>query len=176
FTDGLNINSAKSAAIIIQTHPDFLKKELIGKAVNFLLEEVSRTIGGGAVFRGVYDDFSLNSIDVYVIFNGVTYPHDRFQKLFQDVKSGISAIKRKENRIDAMAFDTDSEEMMPSLSFQKIKSRPVPKLMIPCTNCRLDPMTKLSKNLYKDGGPVHFSSGRCPVCRGAGMTEVREGV
>lgn len=44
-----------------------------------------------------------------------------------------------------------------------------------CNNCRLDPITQLSSNIYNGTGPVSFSEGQiCPVCLGAGYTSSSE--
>lgn len=177
FVEGVNIDSAKSAAVIV-TAPEFmLENEHISNCIKFIFEETARTVGGGLVFRGVYGDPGLKNMHIYLIYNGLTYPQDRFAAMFQDIKSGISAIKRKENRFSEMAFDTDAE-VMPSQIFQKIKSRPIapikPTPMVVCDNCVLSSLTKVSTNRYNGKGPIPFSSGRCPRCGGRGMYEYKE--
>ena len=41
-----------------------------------------------------------------------------------------------------------------------------------CNNCLYDPISKLSANLYKNGGPVVFTNNHiCPVCMGMGIVK-----
>jgi hypothetical protein len=41
-----------------------------------------------------------------------------------------------------------------------------------CNNCNYDPISKLSANTYKSGGPVTFTNGHiCPVCVGMGSVK-----
>ena len=42
---------------------------------------------------------------------------------------------------------------------------------IECSNCKIDPITRLSANTYNGSGPNPFADGSvCPVCIGAGLT------
>ena len=41
-----------------------------------------------------------------------------------------------------------------------------------CNNCKYDPISKLSSNIYKTGGPVVFPNNHiCPVCMGMGLVK-----
>jgi hypothetical protein len=41
-----------------------------------------------------------------------------------------------------------------------------------CNNCLYDPISKLSSNIYKTGGPVVFPNNHiCPVCMGMGLVK-----
>ena len=41
-----------------------------------------------------------------------------------------------------------------------------------CGNCLVDPMLKVSSNLYNGTGPIPFQNGKmCPVCMGIGMLQ-----
>jgi hypothetical protein len=41
-----------------------------------------------------------------------------------------------------------------------------------CKNCEYDPISKLSANIYKSGGPIMFTNNHiCPVCMGMGMVK-----
>ena len=38
-----------------------------------------------------------------------------------------------------------------------------------CINCKIDPISHKSSNIYKNGGPLSFQDGQiCPYCRGLG--------
>ena len=42
---------------------------------------------------------------------------------------------------------------------------------IECSNCKIDPISRLSANTYNGSGPNPFPDGAlCPVCMGAGLT------
>jgi len=42
-----------------------------------------------------------------------------------------------------------------------------------CSNCIIDPVSKMSSNKYNGSGPKRFSDNSiCPICHGAGMTTV----
>lgn len=52
------------------------------------------------------------------------------------------------------------------LIFDKINSPVV------CNNCKFDPISQLSANIYNGSGPVPFIDGQiCPVCMGNGYNE-----
>ncbi len=38
----------------------------------------------------------------------------------------------------------------------------------PCTNCHTNPQTGQSTGVYKTGGPIPFTTGVCPYCKGVG--------
>lgn len=38
----------------------------------------------------------------------------------------------------------------------------------PCPNCNVNPQTGKSTNTYKGGGPISFTTGVCPYCKGVG--------
>ncbi len=40
-----------------------------------------------------------------------------------------------------------------------------------CEDCIYDPIGKKSSNHYKNGGPIPFHSGACPMCNGAGKRQ-----
>ena len=41
-----------------------------------------------------------------------------------------------------------------------------------CSNCEYDPISKLSANIYKIGGPASFTNNHiCPVCMGMGLVK-----
>lgn len=44
-----------------------------------------------------------------------------------------------------------------------------PELRVDCPNCIYDSVQKKSSNRYQSGGPIPFSSGVCPYCRGVGI-------
>lgn len=44
-----------------------------------------------------------------------------------------------------------------------------PKHQVECPNCILNPNTGRSSNIYKNGGPIYFTQGLCPYCRGDGL-------
>lgn len=39
----------------------------------------------------------------------------------------------------------------------------------PCPNCKFNPATGKSANVYLTGGPIPFTKGLCPVCKGEGV-------
>lgn len=43
-----------------------------------------------------------------------------------------------------------------------------------CPNCNYNPVTKMSSNTYKSGGPIVFADSICPYCDGNGFTESEE--
>lgn len=45
---------------------------------------------------------------------------------------------------------------------------------ITCPNCILNTITGRSSGKYKSGGPIPFSAGVCPYCKGDGYIEQRE--
>ena len=124
------------------------------------------------MFRGVYEDHTNSEFNVYLIFNGMTFPQDRFNRMWQDIRVGRSAVKRKEQRIDEMTFSIE-EEVLPSQSFQKIKTPPKSFKVTTCNNCKINHLTKMSMNMYNGTGGMPFTSGRCPKCGGRGVYEVR---
>ena len=171
FVQGVNIMSAKGAAVIINAAEFMLSNEHISNCIRFIFEEVSNIVSGGLVFRGVYENLSAREFEVYVMFNGMTYPQDRFNTIWEDIRKGHSTVKKKERRIDEMSFDID-ESLMQTQSFQKIKRQPIKT--ISCNNCRINPMTKVSMNIWNGEGPMEFHSGYCPKCGGAGIYEYKE--
>jgi hypothetical protein len=44
-----------------------------------------------------------------------------------------------------------------------------PQRATQCPNCVWDSLAKKSKNIYKPGGPIPFTTGLCPVCGGNGL-------
>jgi hypothetical protein len=47
-----------------------------------------------------------------------------------------------------------------------------PSLRSDCPNCELNPLSKVSANIYRAGGPNPFTNGmQCPYCEGRGWTE-----
>jgi hypothetical protein len=43
-----------------------------------------------------------------------------------------------------------------------------PPALNECPNCKLDTLNNTSSNRYKAGGPISFSDGICPYCKGIG--------
>jgi hypothetical protein len=41
-----------------------------------------------------------------------------------------------------------------------------------CPNCVYDTMSQMSSNVYKTGGPIVFTQGNCPYCRGIGTIAI----
>lgn len=44
-------------------------------------------------------------------------------------------------------------------------------IMTICPNCEYDPINRRSRGIYKTDGPVPFSRGKCPYCKGIGFLE-----
>lgn len=170
FVQGVNIQSAKGAAVIVQAPEWILSDQLISNCVNFLFEEVARIIGGGIIFRGVYEDPQAKSLEVSVVFNGMTFPQDRFNEMWEDIRVGRTALKEKQTRFDHMSYDVQ-DDLMPSQTFQKVVQG-TKSVWVTCTNCLINPLTKLSRNEYNGRGPMAFTKGqRCPQCAGRGKFE-----
>ena len=173
FVQGVNIQSAKGAAVIVQAPEYILKDQLISDCINFLFQETINTVGGGLVFRGVYEDNQSKNLDVFLVFNGMTFPQDRFNQIWEDIRAGHASVKRKEKRIDQITYEVE-DNLMSTQIFQRIQKPVVtPVKMVPCNNCRLNAF-KTSSHIYNGTGPSPFSSGMCPRCRGRGVVEYRE--
>lgn len=170
FVEGINLMSAKGAAVIVSAPEFILSDANVSNCIHFIFEEVARLVGGGIVFRGVYEDPSISTLDVYLIFNGMTFPADRFNRMWADIKAGHASVKRKEKRIDEMTFAID-ESLMPTQSFQKIKAQSF--RVVACNNCIINPLTRVSTHRYNGTGSIPFTAGRCPRCGGRGVYEIK---
>lgn len=182
FMKGMNLASAKGAGIIV-TGPDWmLSDNNISESIKFIFSEVASIIGGGLVYRGVYDDPNSKTLDVHLIFNGLTFPADKFNKLWEDIRNGYTQIKKKQNRLSQMSYDLDDQSIdsFNSSSFAKMKygetnkkqtNTPEVMSMIRCDNCMLGP-DGASTHKYNGNGPIPFTHGRCPKCRGSGMARI----
>ena len=175
FISGMNIKSAKGVAVIATAPEYVLNNTHVSDCLRFVFEEAGRI--SGVVFRGVYEDPDSQDFNVYFIFNGMTFPQDRFNELWEDIRKGRTAVKRKEKRIDEMAYEIPEEDQRASnQSFERIKvqQKIKPIKMVICDNCQKNNYTKLSSNLYNGEGNMPFTSGKCPKCGGRGMYEYRE--
>ncbi|MBI4151354.1 hypothetical protein HY496_00145 [Candidatus Woesearchaeota archaeon] len=171
FVQGVNIQSAKGAAVIIQAPEFILSDQVMSDCINFLFEEVSRIVQGGLVFRGVYEDNTSKEFSVYLAFNGMTYPQNRFNQMWQDIRQGHAAAESKAKRFDEMTY-TVPPTVQDSQTFQKVQQ---PRILgstktVVCDNCKLNPITKL--RVYNGFGPTYFKFGSCPRCRGTGKLEM----
>lgn len=187
FVDGFDLSSAKGVGIIAVAPPHFLQDVNMSKCIKYAFGFAKEIIGDGLVIRGQYDDINTDCLEFYITYNGLKYPEERFEKMWDDIKEGKTIAQRKRNRIDEVPYDIEMESGDRGRNFnrlQRIKTGqddpqddyvdtrqvqvPTSRPKTPCDNCFLDPTTKKSMGVYNKRGPVPFESKICPVCKGSG--------
>jgi len=80
------------------------------------------------------------------IFSGII--NDQFKQIFQDAIDSL---------LENPALTVPCQLIFANTQFTE------------CPNCLFDPMTQRSSNQYNGGGPISFTNGVCPYCRGVGL-------
>lgn len=182
FVDGFDLSTAKGVGIIAVAPEHYLDDVNVSRAIKFAFSQIKDTIGDGLIFRGQYEDNTLDCLEIYVFYNGLSYPKERFNVLWADIREGMALEQKKRERVEDLPYDVSLQPTEVSSNFQKVKNE---KLNIPaaetaaqlkitqspkkrCTNCLLDPVTRSSLGIYKKGGIRPFAGKVCPVCNGTG--------
>ncbi len=182
--DGFDLSSAKGVGIIAVAPEYYLQDENVSKAIKFAFAKSKEIIGDGLIFNGQYDDNSLDCLEFYVFFNGLKYPEERFERLWNDIKEGKVISQQKKDRLDRVSYDAVIESSTTGENFRKlqrintdkeesyVKTTPIeqPKGVAtkktPCPNCIV--VNGVSFGIFKKGGPEPFTTKICPVCKGKG--------
>jgi cell division GTPase FtsZ len=181
FVDGFDLSSAKGVGIIAVAPEHYMSDVNISKAIKFTFAQVKDIIGDGLIMRGQYEDASLDCLEFYVFYNGLSYPKERFNRLWNDIKEGMAIEQRKRDRVEDIPYDISLSSPNEG-NFRKLKDLKLDKPQVvevtqkikpeymkkKCDNCLQDPTTKLSLGIYKKGGPMPFSGKICPRCKGTG--------
>ena len=179
-TEGFDLSTAKGIGIIAVAPSYFLNDDNISKSIKYTFAKAKEIIGDGLIFNGQYDDDSLDCLEFYIFFNGLKYPEDRFNRMWNDIKQGKFISQQKRDRIDQLPYDVTLESTTKDNTFEKMqrtalgeKHEPMQVQVTPtraekktCTNCVV--MNGVSLGIYKPGGPQPFQSKVCPVCKGRG--------
>ncbi len=179
FVDGFDLSSAKGVGVIAVAPEHFLQDENISKAIRHVFGQVKTIIGDGLIFRGQYNDSTIDCLEFYLFFNGLKYPEERFARLWKDVKEGKVISQNKRDRIEEVPYDVKVESGSYGQNFERLKNMSLGKeeqyvepnravLKKQCNNCFVDPVTKKSMGIFKKGGPVPFDGKVCPICGGSG--------
>lgn len=179
FVDGFDLSSAQGVGVIVVAPEHYLQDETASKCIKYVFGKVKEIIGDGTIFRGQYDSQDADCIEFYLFYNGLKYPEDRFERMWNDIKEGKAISERKRQRIDGVNYDVKLESASTGKNFKRMQElnndvkeiRVMPKIQKQstiCSNCYIDPVSKKSMGKYKKGGPVPFDGKICPVCNGSG--------
>lgn len=182
--NGLDLTSAKGVGIIAIAPEYFLQDENISTAIKYTFSKAKEIIGDGLIFTGQYDDNSVSTLEFYLFFNGLKYPEERFNQLWEDIKTGRAISQKKQTRLETMPYDIALQSSGAGQNFNKLKqsalgsqdvydkpsnvpNAPTTKASkVPCNNCFV--VNGVSMGVYKKGGPKPFTGKICPVCNGRG--------
>lgn len=182
FVDGFDLSSATGVGVIVVAPNYLLDTEEASNCIKFVYGRVKEIIGDGTIYNVQYDSPESDCIEFYLIYNGLKYPEERFQRMWEDVKAGKAITDRKKNRIDGISYDIGLEAASGGRNFHRIQElsindqqpevndkrlKPKPKTKI-CSNCIIDPFTKKSMGKYNGRGPAPFTGRICPICQGSG--------
>ena len=109
FVDGLDLLSTRGVGIVAVAPEHFLQDENISKCIKYVYGKIKEMTGAELVFRGQYNDPSLDCLEFYIFFNGLKYPEEKFEKMWKDIKEGKVNSQRKRERIDELPYDTKIE-------------------------------------------------------------------
>lgn len=183
-SDGFDLSSAKGVGIIAVAPEYFLQDENISKAIKFSFAKAKEIIGDGLIFNGQYEDNSLDCLEFYVFFNGLKYPEERFERLWNDIKEGKVISQQKRERLDRVSYDATIESSTKGENFRKIQEnnnqkdegyvrtiepepiREVRTAKKPCNNCYV--VNGVSMGVWNKRGPAPFTGKVCPICHGKG--------
>lgn len=187
FVDGFDLSSAQGIGIIAVAPRHFLSDENVSKCIRYAFGKAKEIIGDGLVFRGQYNDDEADCLEFYIFYNGLLYPEERFERMWDDIKEGKSISQKKKNRLDDFTYDAKLESSNDTNNFKKLQNiknqmsetdefvdaralENLNKKKTPCNNCIVDPISKRSMGVYNKRGPKPFPIEEkiCPVCRGAG--------
>lgn len=185
FVDGFDLSSAQGVGIIAVAPRHFLADENISACIRYTFGKAKEIIGDGLVMRGQYNDEATDCLEFYVFYNGLMYPEERFEKMWDEIKEGKAISEKKRNRLDEFSYDAKLESSNQDSNFKKLQSlksqlpesdefidtraiEAIQKKMSTCNNCFVDPIRKISLGVYKKNGPQPFTGKVCPICSGRG--------
>jgi hypothetical protein len=183
FVDGFDLASARGVGIIAVAPEHFFDDENVSTCVRYAFGKAKEIIGDGLVFRGQYIDNSKNFIEFYLIYNGLTYPEERFERMWTAIKEGKTLQRTKLERIDDVPYEVKLETANSGQNFKRLQNMSLgreehsqikfekPAEKKPCPNCYPDPITRRSTGVYRKGGPMPFSSRTCPMCQNSGKVK-----
>lgn len=185
FVDGFDLSTATAVGVVVVAPNYFLDTEETSNTIKYVYGKVKEIIGDGTIYRAQYDDPNSDCLEFYLFYNGLKYPEERFERMWQEVKEGKAIAARKRNRIDGVTYDIDLESHSLGKNFKKlqdiqtnesnekpvIQQKSIKRATKRCSNCFQDPITKKSMGIYNKKGPVPFT-GICPVCKGEGKEYV----
>lgn len=181
--DGFDLSTAKGVGVIAVAPEYYLQDENISKAIRYIFGRTKEMIGDGLIFNGQYDDNSLDCLEFYFFFNGLKYPEERFERLWNDIREGKAIAQLKRDRIDRVSYDATVESSNSGENFKKLQRLNIdkddgyvrtiePEPIKPvqsrkaCNNCIV--MNGISLGVYRKNGPQPFTTKICPVCKGKG--------
>lgn len=99
FVEGFDLTTAKSCGIVVTGNQNILTGSNSMPMINYVFNKVGEILGGGMIFRGVYDQDDVKFLRVYLIFNGMMLPETKISEMMKDINSGYNKMKSQENRI-----------------------------------------------------------------------------
>jgi hypothetical protein len=189
FVDGFDLSTASGVGIIAVAPEYFFGDDNISTCVRYAFGKAKEIIGAdGLVFTSQLVDNTKDHLQFYLIFNGMSYPKERFDRMWAEIREGKLSLQRKAERIDEVSYDAKLETAQSGQAFKRLQqntNQEVPTQVTnqveipifnrksdqkkqPCNNCFPDPVTKKSTGVYRKGGPAPFTGKICPICQGKG--------
>ncbi len=110
---GFDLSSAKVAGLIVAGTERTLDRPEVVSIYNRLNEEIASCLGGGLLYRGLYEnDKAGDGIRVVAVFNGMSLPSSKLDEMFKEMERGVAKMEAKDRRVQGFNFSLGNRKSM----------------------------------------------------------------
>jgi len=99
FVEEFDLTTATACGIIVVGSLSTLSNPASRKTIDSVYDAIPKIMGGGDIFRGVYDQEDVEYLRVYLMFNGLVFPDAKLSEMTKGIRDGYNKLKSQENRI-----------------------------------------------------------------------------